>query len=214
MPAPQHRICQLADEAAAARDPEVSLRKLRELRDELVAFERGRVGQALRSGSSFSSIAKALGISRQAAHRRYRDLAPAEVQPVSLSNHARHAIQLARKEAAAAGARGVSSAHLLVGVLRSGAQASHALEAVGITAARARECMGSAEPAANGAGDEGAVARAVLAEAADIARARQTASVEPDHIVLAALNGADGDALRAITALGVAPADVRKRLAC
>ena len=213
MPAPQHRICRLADEAAATRDPELSLSKLRELRDELVAFERSRVSQALRSGSSFSSVAKALGISRQAAHRRYRELAPGTAQPLALSTHARRAIQLARKEAAATGARGVTSAHLLLGVLKSGAAVSRALEAVGLTAATARDCLGTGD-AATGEDGDGGVARAVLAEAAEIARARHTTYVEPDHIALAALNGTDGDALQAITALGVSPADVRERLAC
>jgi hypothetical protein len=213
VPAPRHRICRLADEAAAANDPEIALQKLRELRDEVVAFERARVSQALRSGSSFSSVAKALGISRQAAHRRYRGLAPASDQPLSLSNHARHAIHLARREAAETGARGVGSEHLLVGVLSSGSGASRALEAVGVTAAGARECLRGAGGTTDKSTDTRDAARAVLAEAAEIARARHTGSIEADHIVLAALNGPDGGALRAINALGVTPAAVRERLA-
>jgi Clp amino terminal domain, pathogenicity island component len=213
MPTPQQRICQLADEAAAEKEPEAALRKIRELRDELDAFERARVGDALRTGSSFSGVARALGVSRQAAHRRYRDLPNARSQPLPLSSHARHAVHLAREEASVAGARHVGSAHLLIGVLRSGGSTSRALEATGVTADAARMCARAAETAVDGehVNADGAV-RAVLQQASEIARARHARYVEADHIVLAALSGADGDAPRAITALGVTPGAVRRRL--
>ena len=217
MAAPQHRICQLADEAAAAREPEVALEKLRELRDELVAFERARVSQALRSGSSFGSVAKAMGISRQAAHRRYRDLAPGTAEPVTLSSQARRAIQLARDEAAATGARTVSSEHVLVGVLRSGGRASVALEAGGVNAVAARRCIRIANEARNGhhePPEENGAVRAVLAEAAKMARSRGSRYVEANDLALAALDGPDDGARRAITALGLKPGAVRERLGC
>lgn len=215
MTAPQHRICRLADEAAATREPEEALEKLRELRDELVAFERTRVAQALRTGSSFGSVAKALGISRQAAHRRYRDLAPATDEPVTLSSHVRRAIQLARDEATATGASTVSSEHLLIGVLRSGGSASAALEAGGVNAESARRCIRMVNDAGNESRAEanGAV-RAVLTEAAGLARSRGSRYVKAEHLALAALNGADGGARRAISALGVTPETVRERLGC
>lgn len=211
MTSSQHRICRLAEEAAATSEPEAALEALRELRDELAGFERSRVAEALRSGSSFGTIAKAMGISRQAAHRRYRDLAPTSDEPISLSSHARRAVQLAGEEAAAAGAPGVASAHLLLGVLRSGGGVSRALEAEGVSHAAARRCL-SADATPHGAED--GAGRAVLVDAAEIARARHSPCIEVDHIVLAALNGADGGALRAITALGVTPAAVRDRLGC
>jgi len=216
VPAPQHRICLLAEEAATTTEPETALEKLRELRDELVAFERARVAQALRTGSSFGSVAKALGISRQAAHRRYRELAPPQGKSLSLSSQVRQAIRLAREEAAAAGARGLSSGHLLLGVLRSGGGTSSALEAGGVTADATRKCLWS-DSDGDSPGDPAATAetaKAVLAEAAQIARARHAPSIEADHLVLAALNGPDGGARRAVTALGVTPAAVRQRLGC
>ena len=215
MAAPQHRICQLADEAAAAREPEAALEKLRELRDELVAFERARVSQALRTGSSFGSVAKAMGISRQAAHRRYRDLAPGTAEPLALSSHARRAIQLARDEAATTGARTVASEHLLIGVLRSGGSASVALEAGGVNAEAARRCIRRVNGTRNGDGEraeENGAVRAVLAEAAKIARERGSRYVEADDLALAALDGPDDGARRAITALGLKPRAVRERL--
>ena len=214
MPAPQHRICLLADEAATATEPEVALEKLRELRAELVALERARVAQALRTGSSFGSVAKAMGISRQAAHRRYRELAPSKARSLSLSRQVRQAIRLARQEATAAGARGLSSGHLLLGVLRSGGGTSLALEAGGVTAEAARRCLRAGDGDAREGAATAETAKAVLAEAAEIARARHASSIEADHLVLAALNGPDGGARRAITALGVTPAAVRERLGC
>ena len=213
MPAPQHRICQLADEAAAARDPEAALRCLRELRDELVAFERARVGDALRSGASFGAIAKVMGISRQAAHRRYRDLPTAPAEPLAMSSHARRVIHIARRDAAAMGARGVTSEHLLLGVLRSGGSASRALEAGGVDTEEARKFVraddGTTDELRREPDDGG---RAVLAQAAEIARARHAQFLEAEHIALAALRDPDGGALRTITALGLTPADVRERL--
>src|SRR5215217_7933605 len=69
------RICRLAEEAANATQPRDALRLLCELRQELEDFERRQAARALGAGDSFGAIARALGISRQAAHRRFRDLA-------------------------------------------------------------------------------------------------------------------------------------------
>ena len=211
---PQHLICRLADEAAAITQPERALAKLRELRDALEQFENERVAEALRSGSSFSAIAKALGISRQAAHRRYRDLAPLAVETLRLSSHSRRAVQLACQEADAAGARGVASEHLLLGVLRSGGSTGSALEAIGVSADAVRKCLTDATDATATAGEEDVAGRAVLAQAAEIASARSARYVDPEHIALATLDGEDGGAARAVTAIGVTPASVRERLGC
>jgi hypothetical protein len=215
VPHPQHRICRLAEEAAAEKEPEAALRKLRELRDELDDFERSQVAEARQSGSSFSAVAQALGISRQAAHRRYRDVPSGPVEPVPMSSHARHAVRLAREEAADSGARHVASEHLLLGVLRSGGATSSALEAVGVTAEGARQCVRAADGALDRSrGDLSGAVGTVLEQASEIARARHASYVEADHIVLAALNGPDGGAPRAIAALGVTQRAVRRRLGC
>lgn len=214
MPAPQERICQLADEAAAANDPEAALAALHDLRKELVSFERSRVAQALRSGSSFAAVAKALGISRQAAHRRFRDLAPAAAEPLALSSHARRVVHLAREEAARNDSGELASAHLLIGVLRSGGGTSTALEAEGVTAEAARRSLPADNATSTPPGCERhSGGRPLLSEAAEIARARRSRCIEADHIALAALDAPDGRALRAVTALGVRPAALRERLA-
>jgi ATP-dependent Clp protease ATP-binding subunit ClpA len=213
----EDRICRLAEEAAATEEPESALRTLRELREALEDVERARVEQALASGSSFAGIAKALGISRQAAHRRYRNLAPKPPQRVNFTSHALRAVQLARDEAAAMGAGAIATEHLLIGALRSGGSPTIALEAEGVTADAARECV--LATAANGhehraADSDGETVRAVLHDALEIARARHAEAVDVAHIVLAALGHPDGGARQAVTALGVPPGAVRERLGC
>lgn len=213
MPEPQKRICGLADEAAAANHPEAALAALRGLREELVSFERSRVAEALRSGSSFGAVAKALGISRQAAHRRFRELAPTAAEPLALSSHARRAVHLAREEAARTDSGELASAHLLIGVLRSGGGTSSALESEGVTAEGARSSLPADDATRAAPGCEGhGEGRPLLWEAAEIARARRSRCIEAEHIALAALDAPDGRALRAITALGVRPAALRERL--
>jgi ATP-dependent Clp protease ATP-binding subunit ClpA len=207
----RHRISRLADEAAEASEPEAALRAVRDLQDELAELERARVAEALRAGCSFGAIARALGISRQAAHRRFRDLAPHDGGPMPLSSHARRVVQLTIEEAGASGSRHVASEHLLLAVLRSGGGASQALESEGVTADAARRCLVQNEPVEDGR--EG-VALEILNAAAEIARSRSAACVEAEHIALAALNHPDGGARRAVVALGVTLATVRTRLGC
>ena len=207
MPETRPRMSRLTDRAAGASDPLAALRTLRELRSELEELEHERVAEALRDGSSFGAVARALGISRQAAHRRYRELAPPH-EPLPLASQTRRALDLAYREAAAMGRPLLGSEHLLLGVLRSGGGTSRALEAEGLTAQRVSDCV-VAGPA-NGPLEP----RAVMDEAEQIARARHATSVGPDHLVLAALNAGDGGAQRAITALGVQAAAVRGRLGC
>lgn len=56
-----------------ARDPLTALEELQKLRAGLDAYERELVRLTLASGASYGAVARALGITRQAAHRRYRD---------------------------------------------------------------------------------------------------------------------------------------------
>src|SRR5947209_20339362 len=106
MPASPGTVEQLARDTAQTVDPETALRALTALRNELDQIEPELVRRALRVGSSWSQIARALGITKQAAHHRHRQLA--EEPPSSSDAHskmlvtseARKAIQFARQEAA------------------------------------------------------------------------------------------------------------------
>src|SRR4051794_16993387 len=68
------RAVALLERAIVAREATTSLRALTALRHELDALEHQQVARALAEGRSFSAIARPLGITRQAAHRRYRHL--------------------------------------------------------------------------------------------------------------------------------------------
>src|SRR5690349_8334159 len=116
------RIPLLLERATATGDPMAALQALTELRHQLDLVERDQVTRALDAGHSFTAIAVPLAISRQAAHRRYRDLAAptAPRQPPTLSPEARTALQRARQEAARQGAESIESEHLLLAVARTG----------------------------------------------------------------------------------------------
>ena len=69
------RIIALLERTLTDPDPIEALATLTDLRGELDELERTHVARALQAGESFADVARPLGISRQAAHRRYRDLA-------------------------------------------------------------------------------------------------------------------------------------------
>jgi transposase-like protein len=213
--------------AVSASDPEVALTAVTALRRELDAFERVQAWKALDSGASYGSVARALGISRQAAHRRYRELAAATEPPpgsvgtseappkLRVAPEARAAVQLAGEEAAALGATQMGSEHLLLGVLRGGdGVAAAALRAEGVTIEAARL---AAAPTLTGEeappnGGITAYARRVFGEAL------RTAAAEPGHVIQvsdllrAALRDSRGGACRTLAALSADPQAVLNRL--
>ena len=124
------RLRELTEHTVRATEPTAALRSMVALREELDAFERLQVARALDAGQSFGAVASAIGISRQAAHRRYRDLVGVELSDeqamrrgrggrILVTSEARAAVALARAEATALGAGTVGSEHLLLGIIRS-----------------------------------------------------------------------------------------------
>ncbi len=95
--------------ALTAREPLDALAALTKLRAALDTYELEQVRRALGQGESFAAIAREVGISRQAAHRRYRGLTVAE--PVYAPAMLR-VLQLARSEAARFGAETVEVEHV------------------------------------------------------------------------------------------------------
>ena len=57
--------------AASSRDPEVGLAAVASLRGLLESLEELQVGNARRQGWSWEAIAEALGVTRQAVHKKY-----------------------------------------------------------------------------------------------------------------------------------------------
>src|SRR3954453_6555587 len=99
-----HRIRTQLRDALSAPDTLVALTALTELRVELETLERDRVRYALEDGVSFAAVARALGITRQAAHRRYRELVEPDdrpLTPVALTPATRATLGRAREEAKA-----------------------------------------------------------------------------------------------------------------
>lgn len=115
----------------AGSEPAGRLQALSELRRELDVIESELAADAVRSGMSWREIGAALGVSKQAAHRRHREgvasaggsssSADSAQEPgVAVSIQVRRAVRLARQEAARLGSAEVGTEHLLLGILRCG----------------------------------------------------------------------------------------------
>ena len=110
------RIIALLERTLTDPEPTKALSLLTDLRNELDELERSHVGRALQSGSSFADVARPLGISRQAAHRRYRDLATRPPQRPTLAPETRAALIRARQEATRHGSVSIDSTHVLLAI--------------------------------------------------------------------------------------------------
>jgi ATP-dependent Clp protease ATP-binding subunit ClpA len=215
MTAHAERICRFAEQVANDDDPESALRMLTELRREVDDLARVHVRRILAAGRSFGDVARALGISRQAAHRRYRDLAPPRRRPARrlvATDDTRRVLRLAQAESVASGLRATGSRQLLLGILRCDhTDAARALESEGVTLERVR-ALGAQS---NGRGDHAdADVRRILRNAGRVALAGGRHEVCPEQLLLAALADPEGGASRVVASLGVSLASIRARLSC
>jgi hypothetical protein len=229
------RLRDLVEHAVRA-EPAASLRAVTALREELVAFERLQVARMLDAGGSFGAVGQALGISRQAAHRRYRDLVGVslpdpEPQPgakrgrILVTSEARAAVNLARDEATALGAETVGSEHLLLGIIRCDSARVASVLRTDVSLDRARSCAQPtlvegqppppppAKPAGSGPRGISAYARSVFEQSLREAVRRGDRFVGVEHLLLASLQDPTGGASRTLDALGVDPDAVREALA-
>ena len=126
---------QLVAELEATPDPHAALQRIAALRQSLDDVERANVARALDAGASLAAIGRDLGISRQAVHRRYGDLATERrpdptrrpVAPADriagglvLTDEARHTLRHAVAEAQATGDAVLGGEHVLLALLRPG----------------------------------------------------------------------------------------------
>lgn len=111
-----------AAQEALGREPGKALAAIRRLRRELDDLEEAQVANALSRGWSWARIGRALGVTRQAVHRKYSQSSPRPLAwsgPV-LAGNVKVAIVVARTEAAARGDALVGTEHLLLGLLQQG----------------------------------------------------------------------------------------------
>ena len=208
------RFARLAAEVASASTPRAALRLLGELRQELDAFERRQVAHALAEGTSFAAIARDLGITRQAAHRRFRDLADGEPALVTAPD-VRRVLQYAREESAALGADELSSEHIVLAVLHaSDLAASALLQAEGATLERARMHVAGMSPRSRifRRPPEITDLRILLEAPARHVRDRGGHRIEVEDLLLGTLADPNGGAYRMLRALGVEIDTVRRHL--
>lgn len=225
-------IEQLAHDAVHIPDAETALRALSALRQELDQIEPELVARALQAGATWSDIARALGVSKQAAHRKHRELArtlqlslPGGGPKVLVTAEARRSIQLARDEARQLGQPAVGTEHILLGILRCrGSQTVLALNALGVTHEAARLCMQptmpgiTQEPAVTN-GENGGERQGVTAQARRIlegslreAVKRHEGYIGIEHILLALLSDSRNGAVQTLEAMKTTPKAIRRRL--
>jgi AcrR family transcriptional regulator len=201
------RICDLAHQCADTEDAEQALRCLVELRREVDDIVDVQVERALAGGRSFSDVARALGISRQAAHRRFRKLAPKRrprrQRGLVASDAAQRAVRLAQAEALAA-ATSPGSEHVLLGVLRIDNETTRALVQKGVTPERIRAHARTS----NGDGRASSSIRRIVTRAARVAITGGDRVLDVQPLLLAAVADPDGGARSALSALGIEPASL------
>jgi hypothetical protein len=222
----ERRLGDLLRRAANTADPDDALRAITALRGELDHLERDHVTCARVAGSSWSQIASALSITRQAAQKRHRGATPsasgpAPMRTVLVTAPARMAVRLGRQEARAMGSDVVGSEHLLLGVMRSGDQhAAQVLLDMGVSLDDARVAAqptlvdGRPPEAAVGRDGISRYARSVLEQSLREALARGEGYIGVEHLLLALLRDDEGGAARTLSELGIDPDAVRERLAC
>jgi ATP-dependent Clp protease ATP-binding subunit ClpA len=194
----------LISRAVRLDDPAGGLAAVGELRAHLSRLEAIHVENALREGWRWSDVAASLGLSKQAAHRRYaRAMRPRLERDTGA---ARLAVLYGRQEAQALGAGALGTEHLLLGLTRvAGTRAADALTAQGVTGEAVRAVLATLSPEP---GTPFTVpCRAALQEAL-----RDRAGLEPEHVLLALLGQEGCGAVRVLAELGLEPAAVRASL--
>jgi len=234
-------LIDLSRRAVSAADPDEALRAVAQMRRELDEVEADAVAQAVGVGRSWARIADALGVSKQAAHKRHagrlrkrrrrRRSRPRRLgrlrdgrAEIVVTAEARRAVRAAQIAALALRHAEVDPAHLLLGLLADGdGAASRALSSIGVEFDRARDAVARLElPKAwlNGPGlsasAAGQVPISAPARRALEGSLREAARLGhghlgPEHLLLSLLRE-QGGATRALAELEIAPEDLERCL--
>jgi ATP-dependent Clp protease ATP-binding subunit ClpA len=228
-------VVELARTAAEAFNPGEGLSAVAELRRRLDSVEIGYVEDAVYEGWSWRRIADCLGVSRQAAHRRYAPSLKAKRRRwhrlrgrVGFSVEMGRAVRRATAEAQTMEHRRVDEGHLLLGLLCEECPACAPLTNSGASIPRLREQitrLHGGAPLLSGtvtldadpspSPDEvtrlplTALAKRALRESADEAARLHSREVEPEHLLLALLRPTEGTVAKLLLRMGLRAEDVR-----
>jgi hypothetical protein len=228
----------LIRKAGRGSPPEVALKAISQLREELGTLERHHVAEACSQGWTWSKIAGALGVTKQAAHKKHAEAVralhqtpPAEDVPtdarVVVTAEARDAVRQAREEARALGSAVVGTEHLLLGVLHaSQSKGTKILERLGVDLESARGCLQPtmvAEDQAIAVTETDTAAAAAATGVSPLARSCLEQSLREtirrgdehlgvEHLLLALVSRTDGGAARTLEQCGTSPETVRRLL--
>jgi hypothetical protein len=213
------RIEQAADDPLQRLDQAIALR-------EALAADADRVtdhfvGQARDSGQSWTSIGARLGVSKQAARKRFADRARAALA-LPVRPRLRACLDQAGREAQADGSTEVGTHHLLAGLLAEGVAAA-ILEELGLTADAIRDSgrrlFGPPSPATDTVPPLSVEARCALDAAAHQARTHAAdnntaAVVGTEHLLAVLALDPGARARRILNDLDVDIAAIKRELDC
>lgn len=209
-------MSELCSRANSDTDATDALHAVQALRTRLEALERQHVASLLGEGATFAAVAQILGISRQSAHQRYRNLHPVtppaaagtEMRRVLVTSAARGTVRLARQEATALGAHAVGTEHLLLALTQTAPDpVARVLKHVGIDERTLRLTLQptivDATTPGEASGGFTVHAREVLEGSLREAVERGEGFIGADHLLLALLRNPAGGAAQTLDALGV-----------
>jgi ATP-dependent Clp protease ATP-binding subunit ClpA len=173
------------------------------------------VDQCRRSGRSWSEISAALGVSKQAAHKRF-SLDSQDPALKRFTPRARTVLRAAAESAHVLGHREVGTEHLLLGLFEpSGGIAAKVLDEAGITRADAENRIRSAAPPASLTVEDppvGARAAAAIERAAVVAPSLGHNYVGTEHLLLALFDDPEGLAATVLADLGAQREEFRSQI--
>jgi ClpA/ClpB-like protein/Homeodomain-like domain-containing protein len=208
---------------ALGPDPEKALDAVGKLRRDVDLVERMQVAYALDEGLSWAQIGRALGVSRQAVHRKYRGRRPdvPGARPgkcPTLEPRVGMALRIGRMEAAGRGDAVAGTEHLLAGLMQQGeGGAVEVLEELGVTLSALRQALIALAPSGVSKAPPSSLplsgrARSALTLAATYAATTGTRQVSDVHLLRALVADPTANAVQVLGALGITHGDVTTAL--
>jgi hypothetical protein len=221
-----HDPVSLATAATRADGPRLGLQAVSQLREALDELEIRHVDRALEAGWSWTQVGRALGVSKQAAHRRHASRAtsdradletepsPAGEQRVVVRVEAQRVVAAAREEAGRAGRDEVLPEDLLAGVTSDSSNAAAvALRKIGVDVEGVRLALapdGGARAGSRPATRISQATRRVLERSLEESQRLCHGHIGVEHVLLALLHEEGGRAGALLERLGKTRDDLER----